>query len=365
MEHITTETLAGIFKAPLTKTDLRNHIVTVSVLLVRQLHFVFFRDQSNVHEQAQAMLLGTDSTDGMNDPDVLPAHKGADLTYEQVSNTAFATSMEDLYDFAYHGMLLTTGYDLNSESSPSWISRILVDLFRSHFALEWQEYSPCIDAIKALQDVCETAEARMILENVQDGDTFMGWYGSEGHEGLTFRHMSLLSSMSEGSLRTLANPKRNNPLKTRSNGRNTYVEREDAKEWLISKGRYVPLVDTDASGAQLDLANESILSLGELQDRLDSRLHFLLGSDDVAEISNTLDTIRTNLLSKRIFDQTPYLNLTQDDFADKKLLKKIALALQLPSDLLILKVAHLRAIEQVQENQRRFEEAARKVPKSG
>ena len=83
MEHLTTETQAGVFKAPLTTTELHSHIVTVSVLLARQLHFVFLRGESNVHEQAQAMLLGTDGADGMNDPDVLPGHKGTDLTYEQ------------------------------------------------------------------------------------------------------------------------------------------------------------------------------------------------------------------------------------------------------------------------------------------
>lgn len=364
MEHLTTETQASVFKAPLTKTELHSHIVTVGVLLARQLHFVFYRE-SNVHEQAQAILLGTDSADGMNNPDVLPGHKGADLTYEQLANTALATSMEELYNFAYHGMLMTTGYYMNSESSPSWISRILVDLSRSHFAMEWHEYSPCIDAIKTLQTVCETAEARMVLENIQDCDTFMGWYGYEGHEGLTFRQMALLSGMSEASLRTLANPKRSNPLKTHSNGRNTYIEREDAKGWLISKGRYVPLVDTDVTGAQLDLANESISSLDELQGRLDSRLHFLLGSDDVAEVSNALNSIRSDLLGKRIFDQSPYLNLDDDDFADSGLLKKVAKALQLPGDLLTLKVAHLRAMKQALESQRRFEEAVQKVPKSG
>lgn len=363
MEHLQTETQTGVFKAPLTKTELHSHVVTVGVLLARQLHFVFFRAESNVHEQAQAMLLGTDGPDAMNDPEVLPGHKGADLTYEQLSNTAFAISMDELYNFAYHGVVLATGYDMNSESSPSWISRILVDLSRSHFAMEWHEYSPCIDAIKTLQSVCETAEARMVLENVQDGDTFMGWYGYEGHEGLTFRQMSLLSGMSEASLRTLANPKRSNPLKTHSNGRNTYIERKDAKGWLISKGRYVPLIDTDLTGSQLDLAHESILSLDELQGRLGSRLHFLMGSEDAADVSNALNSIRSDLLGKRILDQSPYLNLANEDFSDSSLLKKVAKALQLPGDLLSLKVAHLRALEQVQESQRRFEEAVRNASK--
>jgi hypothetical protein len=364
MKQEAIESQTFIFNAPLLKNELHGHIVTVSLLMARQLHFLFLRPSSAAHEQAQATLLGMDSTDGMNDPDALPGREGAELTYQHLANTAFATTMEALYDFAYHGIVLATGEDMNSESSPSWISRILVDLGDSHFAAEWNEYSRCLEAIKALQSVCETAEARMILEDVQPDDTFMGWHGYEGHEGLTFRQVSLLSGMSEASLRTLANPKRNNPLKTHSNGRNTCIEHKDAKAWLISKGRYVPLVDMDTSGAQLDLVNESILSLEELQDRLDSRLHFLLGFDDAPAVSKALKAIRSDLLGKRLVDQSPDLNLSSDDLADNALLKRVAKVLQLPSDLLTLKVAHLRALKHAHELQRRFEEAARKPAKN-
>ena len=364
MNNDNTEMSSSIFRAPLTKSELHSHVVTVGLLLARQLHFVFLRSSSDVHEKAQAMLLGLDSTDGMNMPDETPGREGGELSYEHLANSALAGTMDELYNFAYHGMMFSNGYDMNSESSPAWISMILVDLSRSHFASEWHEYSPCLDAIKALQSVCETAEARMTLEKIQDGDTFMGWYGYEGHEGLTFRQMALLSGMSDASLRTLANPKRNNPLKTQSNGRNTYIDCIDAKAWLISKGRYVPLTDTDVKGAQLDLANESITSLDELQDRMDSRLHFLLGSDEGADTEKALASIRSTLLGKRIIDQTPFLNLSDEDMADSGLMRKIANALRLPAELLTLKVAHLRAIQQAQALQRRFEEAIGKAPKS-
>jgi hypothetical protein len=364
MSPTSTETQAGIFKAPLTKSEMRDHVLTVSLVLARQLHFVFLRPELAMHEKAQAMLLGIGSTEGMNNPDVLPGPESSPLSFEHLADMALARTMDELYDFAYHGALRGNGSDMDSESSPSWISRILVDLSRSSFASEWHEYSPCHDAIEALKGVCETAEARMLLENVQDGDAFMNWYGSEGADGLTFRHMALLSGMSEASLRTLANPKRNNALKTISNGRNTYIEREDAKVWLISKGRYVPLANTDFKGAQFDLAHESIADVDELQRRLDSRLHFLVGSDEGTTVDTALKSIRADLVGVRDFDSTCYLNLSVDDLENDGLMRKVAKALQIPGDLLVLKAAHLRAVQQAQEFQSRFEEAARQAKPS-
>jgi hypothetical protein len=358
MDQETTDVQSGIFKAPLTKDDLHRHIVTVSLLLARQLHFVFGRSDSNAHQSAQATLLGIDSTEGMNNPEVYPGMAGGVLSYAHLATTTLATTMEALYNFAYHGVHLERGFDMNGESSASWVSRILLDLTQSRFADEWHEYSPCQDALKLLLSTCETAEARMILENIQADDTFMGWYGYEGQEGLTFRHMALLSGMSEASLRTLANPKRNNHLKTHSNGRNTYIEREDARAWLISKGRYVPLIETDFAGAKLDLSSEVISTLDELQVRLNSRLYFLLSSEDFQSVTNELKSIRSDLLARRTFDETPYLNLSTEDLTNSPVLKKIARALQLQEDLFELKVAHLLAIQKAQETQRRFDDAA-------
>jgi len=359
MEHNTNETQAGIFKAPLTKEAMRGHVLTVSLLIARQLHFIFFRPESEVHEQAQATLLGLDSTVSMNYPEIIPGREGGQLSYEHLATTAFANTLDELYNFAYHGVVFTTGYEMNSESAASWISKILMDLSNSQFASEWNDHSPCLDAIKALLGICECAQARLILEAIQWDDSFMGWHTYEGHDGLTFRQMAHLSGMSEASLRTLANPKRNNNLKTRSHGRHTYIERHDAKEWLISKGRYVPLTDTDLSGANLDLATESIADLDELRNRLESRLHFLLGSDDGPATSKALIAIRAGMYGKRVIDQTPYLELTADDMNDEKLLRKLAKALQLPANLLLLKVSHLLAVFRAQELQREFEEAAR------
>lgn len=355
---------AGFFQAPLTKKELRQHVVTVSLVLARQLHFVFHR-RDDSHEKAQIQLLGMTSTKSINDPEVGPFEEdGLPLTYEQIADTAFASTMEELYELAYHGMLYGTGYDMNSESPASWVSRILVDLLASHFAQEWDDYSSCKDALRALVEVCETAQARMVLENIQHGDNFMGWYGYEGHDGLTFRQIALLSGMTEASLRTMANPKRNNPLKTYSQGRNTYISPADAKEWLISKGRYVPIADIDRQGAELDLVNETFHSFDDFCWRLDSRLHFLLGTEAAEDVTKSLDEVREGLLRRRLIDQTPYLALEPSEYANTVLMSKIGKALQLPSDLLALRSAAVYARSQAEDFERRIKEMGTKDQQS-
>lgn len=351
----------GLFQAPLTKQELRQHVVTICLVLVRQLHYVFCRPDDS-HEKAQMQLLGMTETASINDPDVGPfAVDGLPLTYEQIADTAFASTMEELYDLAYHGMLYGTGHDMNSESSASWISRILLDLSASHFAEEWEGYSSCKDALRRLVEVCETAQARMVLEKIQHDDNFMDWYGYEGNDGFTFRQIALLSGMTEASLRTMANPKRDNPLKTYSKGRNTYISPADAKQWLISKGRYVPIADIDRQGAELDLVNETFHSLDDFCCRLDSRLHFLLGTEAAEDVTKALETVRDGLLSRRLINQTPYLTLEASDYANTVLMSKIGRALQLPSDLLALRSAATYARSQAEDFERRIKELGTKA----
>ncbi|MFN7156942.1 MAG: hypothetical protein ACK4OE_25030 [Acidovorax sp.] len=354
----------SLFQAPLTKNDLRQHVVTISLVLVRQLHFIFHRPDDS-HEKAQIQLLGMTSTKSINNPDVGPFEEdGLPLTYEQVANTAFATTMEELYELAYHGMLYGRGYYMNSESSASWVSRVLVDLSVSHFAHAWDDYSSCKDAVRALVEVCETAQARMVLEHIENGDNFMGWYGYEGHEGLTFRQIALLSGMTEASLRTMANPKRSKPLKTFSHGRNTYISPADAKEWLISKGRYVPIANIDRQGAELDLVNETFHSFDDFCWRLDSRLHFLLGTEAAEDVTKALEEVREGLLRRRLIDQTPYLALEPSDYANTALMSMVGGALQLPSDLLALRSAAVYARSQAEDFERRIKEMGTKDQQS-
>jgi hypothetical protein len=250
---------------------------------------------------------------------------------------------------------------MNSESSASWVSRILVDLSVSHFAQAWDDYSSCKDALRALVEVCETAQARMVLENIQHDDDFMGWHRYEEHGGLTFRQIALLSGMTEASLRTMANPKRNNPLKTYSQGRNTYISPADAKEWLISKGRYVPIADIDRQGAEMDLVDETFHSFDHFCDRLESRLHFLLGTEAAEDVTKALEAVREGLLSRRLIDQTPYLTLEPSEYANTVLMSKIGSALQLPSDLLALRSAAVYARSQAEDFERRIKELGTKA----
>lgn len=346
-----------VFQAPFGTDLLCDHIQTVLVTQARQLHFTFGRVDGR-HRQAQALLLGKRAGDfalDLENPDLSLAE--LEIDYELVRTTALAESMHDLYAFAYHGMYRAGDETMNSESSASWISRILFDLSRSSFVDEWEEYAKCHTSIEACLTVCETAQARLVLENLDAGDRFMDWHTTPATDGLSFRQMSLLSGISEPSLRTMANPKRVNALKTRSDKRNAYVEPAEARTWLISKGRYVPLVNADPQGAHMNLTSNSIRSIDELLIRLEQRLHYLLGQDDADGVRQSLQSIDDALLGKRI-DGSEYLNLPYDSRLNSEgFLRRIANALQLPADLLNLKYTQLQALATLREVEQRLNQA--------
>ncbi len=335
------------FPIPLTREQLHGHVVTVSVLLVRQIQFVLGRN-SSANSAAMAQLLGLPDSMGQYIGDVdldIEDAQGLGLSYAHVSASSLAQTMEELYDFAYLGAVKGSASELNSEGNASWVSRILVDLAGSHFVAEMDNYAPCLEAVKALVEVCQTAQARATLEGIQEDDTFMDWSLPLQHEGLSFMQMERLSGMPEASLRTQANPKRANALKTHTSGRNTFIAREDAKQWLISKGRYVPLVNIDRTGESVDLYNETFHRCQQLATRLDARLHFLLAGSQAQAVRERLNAIRSGLVGWSEAAQVPYLDLKDSDFADRIFMEQIGDALDLPAALLALKSAALRSRE--------------------
>lgn len=346
-----TETQSGIFKAPLSKTDMRSHVLTVMLALIHQTYFVFGRNDP-VTDNALATLIGLPSPIGLNQFDLTAPDLG--MTHEAIAQSVLATEMEVLYDLAYHGMIAGTRPDLDSESGASWVSRVLYDFNSSTFASEWDNYSACKVATAALLEICETAEARLVLETILSDDTFMGWHGPDLGVGdrLTFRQLSLLSGMSEASLRTIAsrdNVKKN--FKIQSEGRNAFIEAKDARAWLISKGRYVPLVNANPAGAVLDLVREKLVYVDELVNRLNQRLHFLLGQDDREDVIQALRDISPELLMFSHIDKHPTLNLVDRDprLLSERFLSKLAIALRLPPKQLELKMKQLALTEELHE----------------
>ncbi|MDI4635861.1 hypothetical protein J7U46_22540, partial [Pelomonas sp. V22] len=275
------------------------------------------------------------------------------LTYEQIATTALAESVETAYEFAYFGHLNTDVSDWDSESTPAWITRVLVDLGNSEFVAEWEEYSKCKESIRRCQQVFEAAQARLVLEGLEaEGDRFMDWHGPNT-PGLSFRQMSLLSGMTEASLRTLAGGKRQNPLVTRTEGRNAFITPDDAKAWLISKGRYVPIKHTSRHGRH-DPTTHRFQSADELIVSLNQRLRFLLSEPHAVALSVALQAIGISVVSGQPGGLGPHLDIPESALDDANLMSRLGTVLALPGELLALRAAEVRAVERLRAIERQI-----------
>lgn len=275
------------------------------------------------------------------------------FTYEQIATTSLAESMETVYEFAYLGHLDTDVRDWDSESTPSWIARVLVDLSNSEFVAEWGEYSKCKESIRRCQQLYETAQARLVLEGLEtEGDRFMDWHGPRT-PGLSFRQMSLLSGMTEASLRTLAGGKRHNPLVTRTEGRNAYIAPDDAKAWLISKGRYVPIKRTSRHGRH-DPTTHRFQSADELLASLSQRLRFLLSEPDADALTERLQSIGISVQPGLSASLGPYLDIDEVALDNPELMSRLGSVLALPGELLALRAAEVRAVERLRAIERQI-----------
>ena len=216
------------------------------------------------------------------------------------------------------------------------------DLANSAFVAEWEAYGTSEardDAAARCLLVCETAQARRILEG--HDDNFMDWVSPSQHSGLTMRQMALLSGMTEASVRTLSNPKRRNALVTVNDGKNVMVEIGAAKAWLLAKGRYLPIRRTNRDG-QIDLAAKRFNGADDLSWALDQRLQYLLGQESAADVRRQLDAIDPRLVDGGDAAR-PTLRLTAALMADAQAMARIGVALKLPGELLALRAAEAHA----------------------
>ena len=342
MTTTTTSVEVGSLPPPFTPEQLNADIGTVLLTVARMIHRVFSREEGNTHLVLQQLFGKSPTEQGfeLGIPEFDWANSG--MTYEQVAGTSLAEIMETLYDFAFLGHVDTDVQDLDSESSPSWLSRVLVDLDQSHFVAEWHEYSKCRDSIQRCLQVVETAQARMVLEGLAEHDRFMDWHYPNA-QGLTFHQMSLLSGMTEPSLRTLAGAKRKNPLKTQTDGRNAYIAPEDAKAWLISKDRYVPIKHTSREGRH-DPTARRFHSVDELLVTLDRRLRFMLTAPGADAMLSRLKALN---IAVGQGEMGATLQLDEAALDNAELMAGLGEALALPGRLLALRAAEVRALERV------------------
>lgn len=332
---------SGTFQVPFSKDELQESVVVVLLGIVRQLHFLF-PDARRHQLELLGLPVEPEGLGSINDPDC--SSKDLRLEYRHVAESGLAEAMDRLYDFAFASVLdvdVEDG-DMNSEGGASWCSRILYDLARSAFVAEWDEYAcdkPSQHVSRCLL-VCETAQARRVLEGMDDN--FMDWHGAS-RDGLSIRQLSLLSNMTEASLRTMTNSKRKFPLTTQSDGRNVYVLIADARAWLMAKGRYLPIRRINREG-RLDLTKHRYATLDALQASVAQRGQHLACTLGFSEFAGRLRNIAGVKLDQS-WPDTPVLNVPDEVLLNPQLANALADALDLPGELLILRAREAHAAE--------------------
>lgn len=299
-------------------------------------------------EETGRRILGRPNSDLLL-PLCSPEYEAADfgLTYEAIRHTAFAQALTQQYEFAYHGIIDGSDDSFTDESIHTWTAGLVVDVCSSAVATEWSAYGLNVGtrALRCAQ-VSETANARTMLEGGECFFQFQHFQSTkEDHlydEGvLTVRQLALLAGMEELSIRAAANPKRANPLKTITADRRTSIEISVAKEWLQAKGRYVPITRIWSAG-QLDLAKRRFEYFHDLTFALDARLKMVCEERGHEEPASTL---RAAGIKIGCGMPGPFLDLEPEDYRNDNVVRAIARVLELPEDLLVLRVKETQAKE--------------------
>lgn len=217
-----------------------------------------------------------------------PADAG--LTYEGIADWELVRSLVAMYRYGFLGQPDTSVEELGPGGYHIGVAALVRDLSRSSFVrfLEHVGAPGVTASIARCMHVVELANARLTLEDQprffnfdgKDDDMDLGPLidgGSpelpQGGYGatLTVRQMALLSGLAEQSIRTFADPKRPNHLRTEQCKGRVVVRVEDAKAWLIQRQRYVSISDPIDS-AEVEMKRRPFASLNELQTIVVSRL---------------------------------------------------------------------------------------------
>ena len=258
------------------------------------------------------------------------------LVYAHVSHMFLATSIEYMYRYAYFGLIDVSYDDLTNESIHTWISAFLTDMANSRVGEVWGSYGvDVITPAKRCLEIAELATARSILEGSQDIVFYFAGKSQDeevGSDYLTIRQMALLAGMEEMSIRAAANPKRANPLPTLSIDGRTRVSIEAAKNWLISKGRYIPIKRVHPSEG-VDLQKFTFKTLDNLLGLVFEQIRIL-------ETKNSYDASLNDNEIFELFSSKDYMN-------NKLKIEALAKSIKLDGKLLMLKVREAIANEEL------------------
>jgi hypothetical protein len=348
----TIETNTSGFPVPFTLDEFRKDIVEVFFQHVRTIAWI-------TDPKTAWKITGLDASGEMNDI-LSPERSGSELglTYEQIRTTPFASALEHMYGFAFFGRRDASAESMEYESYYMWLADLVCDAMYGNVSMQWDSYGLDItDRASRCVLVVETANARNVLEGGEAFSYFSNGPArgdSVGFDGsLTIRQMALLSGMEEMSIRSAANPKRANPLKTHTEDGGTRVNIEVAKEWLQSKGRYVPIT-LFYSASDVDLTKRRFSDFQEIWFALNARFLMIAGRDGETNIEANLAEI--GLEVKSGFSGR-YLDIDDSSYANDQMVRSLAQTLELPADLLVLRCKELVTSQQLADIEKQLRQA--------
>jgi hypothetical protein len=339
------------FPVPFTRDEFQEDVAEVFLYYVRTIAWM------TDHDTAWAILnLPPDEASfPLFDPDL--GASDINLTYGHIRHTEFAKALMQMYEYAYYGHKDNNEEQIANESIHTWITCLVCDARDGEMDRAWGEYGWTVRPnAERCSQVAETANARLTLEGA---DPFFFTFQHSGKEGylssdvLTVRQLSLLSGMEEMSIRAAANPKRQSPLKTITTDHGTRIEIDVAKDWLISKGRYVPIANV-WSAAEINLTKVRFETYAALDSALQSRYRSFCNERGRDGLDTELS--QANINTGKGLDG-PLLDLSPEDYQHEDKMRVLARVLELPADLLILRVQETAA----QENLRQIERALREA----
>jgi hypothetical protein len=299
---------------------------------------------------------------GLWNIDLTPQDLG--LTYETIRETQLARALEQQYDFGFLGLRSSGNEPMEYESSHMWIAAYLMDLKGSQLVSEWDSYGVDLeDSVARCLHTCELANARLTLEGEESFSYFATLDGQakksrKGNsetatslDGLTIRQMALLAGMEEMTIRTAASRQGPNMLATfKDDQRRTLVKPEEARKWLIAKGRYVAI--TNQSDV-VDLTKLRFGSTREFTEFVHKRMHQLAGTGrspiDIADVIRQ----RASSRGHHMTDQ-----LLQPMLMDAGFMEEIGQLLELPPELLALRARQSALQEEVGDLEQRIRQSS-------
>ena len=254
------------------------------------------------------------------------------ITYEKVSHFLLARAVEDCFDYAFYATVSERTDSLEYESIHTWIGYYLQDSTQSSYFYEWESYGSIIlESFKRCLFVYELANARLLLEGEEEPICYFKTNSKDEDGGfgeLSIHQLSMLAGIEELSLRSTISRKTAPILEIKKDDRRTYIETYTAKQWLIAKGRYQPVLIRRRS-VDLDLKATKFKSIWDFLAMLRDRVAFIGAKTGDQEALTS--AINEKLLPHNVDGLS---SLEFNDLHNSVLIDSIAVLLELPTDLL-------------------------------